>query len=59
MTQEEKLFNKSNLHNYKANEHHLKAMIPGIYNLPSIGTSPTLRGKATLETEGDDLLKQL
>jgi hypothetical protein len=37
----------------------MKAMIPGIYNIPSVGTSPTLRGKSTFETEGDELIKQL
>ena len=59
MTQEEKRINKSNLHNYKANDHQIIAMIPGIYNIPSVGTSPTLRGRATLVTEGDELQKKL
>ena len=45
MTHEEKHMNKGNLHNYKTNTHrHTEAMIPGIYNLNSVGSSPLRRG---------------
>ena len=45
MTGHEKKMNKRDLHNFKRNnKHHLTAFIPGINNLPSVGTSPMRRG---------------
>jgi hypothetical protein len=45
MTNEEKRMNKVDLHNYKANEGtHIEAMIPGIHNLNTVGSSPLKRG---------------
>lgn len=45
MTHEEKRINRLDLLNYKgANGSQLEAMIPGIHNLNSVGTSPLKRG---------------
>ena len=44
MTGHEKKLNKLDLHNYKKIEPQLQAMIPGIHNLQTVGTSPLKRG---------------
>lgn len=45
MTNEEKKINKLDLINYKQkNDYHNEAMIPGIHNLNTVGTSPLKRG---------------
>lgn len=45
MTNEEKRMNKLDLHNYKINDaNHFEAMIPGIHNLNTVGSSPLKRG---------------
>ena len=44
MTGHEKKMNKKDLHDYKANEPYVQALIPGIHNIPSVGTSPLKRG---------------
>lgn len=43
MTQQEKAFNKGDLRGYKQNENDFKALIPGLHNLSSVGSAPTLR----------------
>jgi len=43
MTQQEKNINRSDLWGYKQNEVDVKAMIPGLNNLNSVGSVPTLR----------------
>lgn len=61
MTYEEKLMNKVDLHNYKTGDaHHFEAMIPGIYNLNTVGSTPLVRGaKQILNTNraSTDFLK--
>ena len=44
MTGHEKKMNKKDLHDFKSNEPYVQAMIPGIHNLNSVGTSPLKRG---------------
>ena len=44
MTGHEKKLNKGDLHNYKKIEPQLQAMIPGIHNLSTVGSSPLKRG---------------
>lgn len=45
MTNEEKRINKVDLNNYKSRDgNHLDAMIPGIHNLQTVGSSPLKRG---------------
>jgi hypothetical protein len=45
MTNEEKRMNRIDLHNYKDNNaHQFEALIPGIHNLNTVGTSPLKRG---------------
>lgn len=45
MTHEEKLMNRADLNYYKTNDNkHTEALIPGINNLSSVGTSPLKRG---------------
>lgn len=44
MTQEEKRLNRIDLLNYKTKDNQIEAMIPGINNLSSVGTSPLKRG---------------
>ena len=44
MTGHEKKLNKGDLHNYKKIEPHIQAMIPGIHNLQTVGSSPLKRG---------------
>ena len=36
--------NKKDLHDFKANEPFMQAMIPGIHNINSVGSSPLKRG---------------
>ena len=37
--------NRADLHNYKSNDaHQFEAMIPGIHNLNTVGSSPLKRG---------------
>jgi hypothetical protein len=48
MTNEEKRMNRVDLHNYKTNDaKNFEAMIPGIHNLNTVGSSPLKRGGAT------------
>ncbi len=45
MTDQEKKMNRKDLHSYKTNDiDHLEALIPGIHNLNTVGTSPLKRG---------------
>jgi hypothetical protein len=44
MTNEEKRINKVDLINFKAKDANLEALIPGINNLQTVGTSPLKRG---------------
>lgn len=45
MTNEEKRMNRGDLQHYKTNEvNQFEAMIPGIHNLNTVGTSPLKRG---------------
>ena len=44
MTGHEKKMNTKDLHDFKSNEPNVQAMIPGIHNLNSVGTSPLKRG---------------
>ncbi len=45
MTNEEKRMNRVDLHNYKTNApKEFEAMIPGIHNLNTVGSSPLKRG---------------
>ena len=44
MTGHEKKMNKKDLHDYKNNQHQIQAMIPGIHNLETVGSSPLKRG---------------
>jgi hypothetical protein len=46
MTNEEKRMNKMDLNNFKTNNDpgHFEALIPGIHNLNTVGTSPLKRG---------------
>lgn len=45
MTNEEKRMNKLDLNNFKTNDPgHFEALIPGIHNLNTVGTSPLRRG---------------
>lgn len=44
MTGQEKKLNKGDLHSYKKIEPQLQAMIPGIHNLSTVGSSPLKRG---------------
>lgn len=47
MTQEEKLMNKLDLNSYKQNEQkQVEALIPGIHNLNTVGSTPLRRGAA-------------
>ncbi len=51
MTNEEKLMNRLDLHNYKYNDpKQFEAMIPGIHNLSTVGSSPLKRGAAQILT---------
>lgn len=43
MTQQEKQLNKPDLWDYKYNGTEIKALIPGLNNINSIGSVPTLR----------------
>lgn len=43
MTQQEKNFNRQDLRGFKQEEKDVHAMIPGLNNLSSIGSVPTLR----------------
>lgn len=43
MTQQEKNLNKQDLRDYKYNGNDIKALIPGLNNLSSVGSVPTLR----------------
>ena len=45
MTGHEKKMNKGELHEFKKNGTQFQAMIPGIHNIASVGTSPLKRGK--------------
>lgn len=45
MTGHEKKMNKGELHEFKKNGNQFQAMIPGIHNIASVGTSPLKRGK--------------
>ena len=40
MTQQEKKFNKAELQSYKQGHHMMKSMVPGIFNLQTVGSSP-------------------
>jgi len=45
MTGQEKKMNKQDLHDYKRNNNkYMQAMIPGIHNLETVGSSPLRRG---------------
>ena len=44
MTQAEKKFNKVDLNHFKQNKNSVQALIPGINNLQTIGSSPLKRG---------------
>lgn len=45
MTNEEKRMNRLDLHNYKTGDaYQFEAMIPGIHNLNTVGSSPLKRG---------------
>lgn len=46
MTNEEKRMNRLDLNNFKTNDHpgQFEALIPGIHNLNTVGTSPLRRG---------------
>lgn len=44
MTHEEKRINRVDLLNYKSKESQMEAMVPGIHNLSTVGTSPLKRG---------------
>lgn len=46
MTHEEKRFNKYDLTHYKHNSDEMNAMIPGINNYQTVGSSPLKRGAA-------------
>lgn len=52
MTGHEKHMNKGDLHSYKKIDPQLQAMIPGIHNLQTVGSSPLKRG---LKREDYDL----
>jgi len=43
MTQVEKQYNKADLRNYKNKAEGLQGMIPGLNNISSVGSGPTLR----------------
>jgi hypothetical protein len=45
MTGHEKKINKQDLHSYKTLDPQVHAMIPGIHNYNTVGSSPTKRGK--------------
>ena len=49
MSRVEKEFNRFDLRTYKKNQNDINCMIPGIRNIPSVGSQPT-RG-------GDPLIK--
>ena len=51
MTGNEKKLNKGDLHNYKIIDNSINAMIPGINNLNTVGTSPMKRGLRKNEYE--------
>jgi len=51
MTGHEKKLNKGDLHNYKVIDNNINAMIPGINNLNTVGTSPLKRGLRKNEYE--------
>ena len=44
MTENERRFNKRDLSAYKVFENSMTAMVPGINNIPSVGSRPTCRG---------------
>ena len=44
MTAMEKRINKADLKHFKDKDSQVQAMIPGIHNIPSVGSGPTKRG---------------
>ncbi len=50
MTQVEKEMNRPDLNSYKHQNNQVTGMVPGLHNLSSIGSAPTLRKAATYHT---------
>jgi hypothetical protein len=57
MTNEEKRMNKYDLNHYKINTNdELKALIPGIHNLNTVGSSPLKRGANQIMNSNKQLM---
>lgn len=54
MTQMEKKMNRADLREFKNKKSHVNAMVPGIHNLPTVGSNPMVRKGITVNSKFND-----